>query len=100
MVVVLTYVSLIVGELVPKRLALTHPEAIASIIARPMDILARVGRPLVFVLSVSTDTILRMFGVRQAKQPAVTVEEIKVLLEQGAEEGVFNRLSTSWSRVC
>jgi putative hemolysin len=89
MVVVLTYVSLIVGELVPKRLALTHPEKIASVIARPMQILAAAGRPLVFLLSVSTDTILRLLGVRQVKQPAVTVEEIKVLLEQGAEEGVF-----------
>lgn len=89
MVVVLTYFSLILGELVPKRLALTHPEAIASIIARPMEILATIGRPIVTVLSVSTDTILRLLGVRQVKQPAVTVEEIRVLLEQGADEGVF-----------
>lgn len=91
MVVGLTYVSLILGELVPKRLALTHPERIASIIARPMDMLARIGRPLVYVLSVSTDTILRLLGVRHVKQPAVTVEEIRVLLEQGAEEGVVER---------
>jgi putative hemolysin len=89
MVVGLTYVSLIVGELVPKRLALTHPEVIASLIARPMQMLATIGRPLVFVLSISTDTILRLLQVRQVKQPAVTVEEIKVLLEQGTEEGVF-----------
>jgi putative hemolysin len=89
MVVGLTYVSLIVGELVPKRLALTHPEAIAAFIARPMQLVAAAGRPLVFLLSVSTDTILRLFRVRQVKPPAVTVEEIKVLLEQGAEEGVF-----------
>ena len=89
MVVGLTYVSLIVGELVPKRLALTHPETIASLIARPMEMLASIGRPLVFVLSFSTDTILRLLRVRQVKQPAVTVEEIKVLLEQGTEEGVF-----------
>jgi putative hemolysin len=89
MVVVLTYFSLILGELVPKRLALTHPEAISSIIARPMEILATIGRPIVTFLSVSTDTILRLLGVRQVKQPAVTVEEIRVLLEQGADEGVF-----------
>jgi putative hemolysin len=54
-----------------------------------MQILASVGRPLVFLLSVSTDTILRLLRVRRVKQPAVTVEEIKILLEQGAEEGVF-----------
>jgi putative hemolysin len=89
MVVLLTYFSLILGELVPKRLALTHPEAIASLIARPMDILATVGRPVVRLLSLSTDGILRLFGVRQTKQPGVTVDEIRVMLEQGAEEGVF-----------
>jgi putative hemolysin len=89
MVVGLTYVSLILGELVPKRLALTHPERIASIIARPMQVLSTAARPLVLLLSVSTETILRVLRVRQVKTPAVTVEEIKVLVEQGAEEGVF-----------
>jgi putative hemolysin len=88
MVIALTYVSLILGELVPKRLALTHPEAIASAIARPMEILATIGRPIVNVLSVSTDSLLRVFGVRPVKQPAVTLEEIRVLLELGADEGV------------
>jgi putative hemolysin len=88
MVVVLTYVSLILGELVPKRLALTKPEAIASIIARPMEIFAAITRPVVQILSVSTDTLLRIFGVRYVRQPALTVEEIKVMLQQGAEEGV------------
>ena len=89
MVVGLTYVSLILGELVPKRLALTQPERIASLIARPMQTLSAVARPLVLLLTVSTETILRLLRVRQVKTPAVTVEEIKVLLEQGAEEGVF-----------
>jgi putative hemolysin len=88
-VVALTYVSLILGELVPKRLALTNPEAIASMIARPMQLLATVARPLVFFLSASTEGILRLLRVRQVKPPAVSVEEIKVLLEQGTEEGVF-----------
>ena len=90
-VVALTYVSLILGELVPKRLALTHPERIASLIARPMDVLATIGPPLVYFLTVSTDTILHLLGVRHVKQPAVTVEEIKVLFEQGTEEGVFEQ---------
>src|SRR5688500_12194879 len=86
MVVLLTYVSLILGELVPKRLALTRPEVVSSIIARPMQILATVGRPIVQVLSLSTDGLLRLFGVRQVKRPGVTVDEIRVMLEQGAEE--------------
>ncbi len=89
MVIGLTYVSLIVGELVPKRLALTHPERIAALIARPMQLLASAGRPLVYLLSLSTDTILRLAGVRHVQQPAISVEEIRVLLQQGAAEGVF-----------
>jgi putative hemolysin len=89
MVVTLTYVSLIIGELVPKRLALTRPESIASLIARPMEMLATFARPIIFLLSLSTDSILRLFGVRQTKRPGVTVEEIRVMLEQGTEEGVF-----------
>jgi putative hemolysin len=91
MVVTLTYVSLILGELVPKRLALTHPERIASVIARPMQVVASIGRPLVQLLSFSTDTVVRLLGVRTVKQPAVTLEEIRVLLEQGAEEGVMEQ---------
>jgi len=89
MVASLTYVSLILGELVPKRLALTRPEAIASVIARPMAILASIGRPVVHLLTISTDTVLRMLRVRMDKQPSITNEEIKVLLQQGADEGVF-----------
>jgi putative hemolysin len=91
MVVLLTYFSLILGELVPKRLALTHPEAIASVIAKPMDVLATIARPIVRLLSVSTDGVLRLFGGGQMKQPGVTVDEIRVMLEQGAAEGVFER---------
>jgi magnesium and cobalt exporter, CNNM family len=89
MVGVLTYVSLIIGELVPKRVALIHPETIASLISRPMEIVAAVVRPIVILLSVSTDSILRLFRVRQSKQSGVTADEIRVMLEQGAEEGVF-----------
>ena len=91
MVVVLTYVSLILGELVPKRLGLTRPEVIASLISRPIQMLAAVVRPLVYILSASTDGILRLFRVTQSSQPAVTLEEIKILMELGTEEGVFER---------
>ena len=89
MVVGLTYVSLIVGELVPKRLALIRPEAVASLIARPMQWLAAAARPLVYVLSASTDGVLRLLHIRPATGPAVTMEEIKVMMEQGTAEGVF-----------
>lgn len=89
MVVGLTYVSLIVGELVPKRLALTRPETIASFIARPMQWLAIAARPLIFLLSASTDGVLRLLRLRPSSAPAITMEEIKLLMEQGTEEGVF-----------
>jgi putative hemolysin len=91
MVVSITYVSLILGELVPKRLALTQPEKIASVISRPMQLLARIGRPVVYVLSVSTDAVLRLLGVRKVMQGVVTMEEIRVLIEQGTAQGVLEQ---------
>jgi putative hemolysin len=90
-VISITYVSLILGELVPKRLALTNPERIASLIARPMQVVAAVGGPIVHLLTVSTDTVLRLLGVRKVARAAVSMEEIKVLIEQGTEEGVLER---------
>ena len=87
----LTYVSLMIGELVPKRLALTRPESIASAIARPMQWLAIAARPAVHLLSASTNTALRIMGVRHIKPPAVTLEEFKILIQQGTEEGVFEK---------
>jgi putative hemolysin len=88
-VIGLTYVSLILGELVPKRLALIRPERIASAIAAPMQMLARIGRPVVYVLSASTELVLTLLRLKQEAQTAVTVEEIRVLLEQSATEGVL-----------
>ena len=89
-VVVITYFSVVVGELVPKRLALLAPERIASVVAPPMAWLERVSRPLVWLFSTSGDVLLRPFNARRADEPPVTDEEIKVLMEQGAEAGVFH----------
>jgi putative hemolysin len=89
-VVFITYLSVVVGELVPKRLALLAPETIASIVAGPLAGLARVTRPLVWLFSASGDVLLRPFNARRADDPPVTDEEIKVLMEQGAEAGVFH----------
>ena len=89
-VVGLTYFSVVVGELVPKRLALLAPEGIATLIARPMMILARAAHPLVVLLSGSSAAILRVLGARKKEEPPVTDDEIKVLMEQGAEAGVFH----------
>jgi putative hemolysin len=88
-VVGITYLSLILGELVPKRLALTDPERIATLISRPMRLLARLGTPVVWLLSVSTDGVLRLVRARKVARTDVTIEEIRVLIEQGGAQGVL-----------
>jgi putative hemolysin len=80
---------LLIGELVPKRLALLNPEMIASSISRPMKALLAVGYPLVRALSLATNGILRLLRVSAVPPPPVTEEEIRLLMEQGAEAGVF-----------
>jgi len=90
-VALITYLSVVVGELVPKRLALLAPERIASLVARPMVWFARVSGPMVWLLSTSSNLILRVFGARRSDEPPVTDDEIKVLMEQGAEAGVFHQ---------
>ncbi|MGD9600650.1 MAG: hemolysin family protein [Gammaproteobacteria bacterium] len=89
-VVGITYFSVVVGELVPKRLALLAPETLASVLALPMTALARLARPLVWVFSTSSELLLRIIGARRGTEPPVTNAEIEVLMEQGAEAGVFH----------
>jgi putative hemolysin len=89
-VIGLTYFTVVVGELVPKRLGLLAPEGVASLIARPMNVLSRFARPLVWLLSSSSSFVLRLLGARPRDEPPVTDEEINVLMEQGAEAGVFH----------
>ncbi len=93
-VVLITYFSLIIGELVPKRLALTNPEAIARWMAGPMMKLSRVASPIVRLLSFSTETVLRILRVSQVKQAAVSEEEIKGLVQEGVKAGVLNNVES------
>ena len=88
-VVVITYLSLIIGELVPKRLALNSPEQVAANVAIPMRFIAKIAAPVVHLLSASTETVLRLLGIEPSTDPQVTEEEIKVLIEQGTEAGTF-----------
>ncbi len=88
-VLTITYLSLIIGELVPKRLALNSPERIAANIAMPMRTIAAIVSPAVYFLSASTDFVLRILGIGPSTEPLVTEEEIKVLIEQGTEAGTF-----------
>ena len=84
-----TYVTLIIGELVPKQIALHSPERFASALAKPMMALSRVGAPIVTILNTSASMVLRAFRIRPSEEPLVTEEEIKVIMEQGAEAGLL-----------
>jgi putative hemolysin len=86
----LTYFTVVVGELVPKHLGLLQPERIASLAALPMQMLARATKPLVWLFSTSSGFLLRIVGASDKEDASVTNEEIKLLMKQGAESGVFH----------
>src|SRR5262249_48444887 len=85
----ITYLVLVMGELVPKRLAMHYPDGIATVLAFPLCWYSRILSPLVYLLTISTDVICRLFGKAQAQEPSVTEEEIKTLVQQGTAAGVF-----------
>jgi putative hemolysin len=89
-VVLITYFSVVMGELVPKRLALLNPERIALIVARPMKILATISSPLVWLLSASSNLLLWLMRAQKSTQTPITNEEIKILMDMGSEAGVFH----------
>ena len=89
-VAAITFGSVVLGELVPKQLALRNPERIAATLARPMHTLSRLARPVVRLLNLTTAGILRLLGVRGSGEAAtVSEEEIRMLLEQGAASGAI-----------
>lgn len=85
----ITYLLVIIGELVPKRLALGHPETIAMLMAPPVRLLLRVCGPMVHLLSFSTDLVFRLFGKKFDEQTSVTEEDVRTLVRQGTAAGVF-----------
>ena len=94
-VLLITYLTLIFGELVPKRLALSNAEPIASNVAKPMLFLSVIAKPLLIILSYSTEAVLRVLRVQKITEPPVTEEEIKFMLEEGTEAGVFDKAELS-----
>lgn len=88
-VIPITYLTIVVGELVPKRIGLNNAEHIGRMIASPMRLLSKLAMPVVRILSLSTDFILWVLHVKPSTEPPVTEEEIKVLIDQGAKAGVF-----------
>ena len=89
-VVATTYVSLIIGELVPKRLSLRNAESIAAFVSGPMTLLASVGKPIVWFLRISTDAVLRLLRLHGEAPSAVTEEEVKAMIAEGTDAGVFH----------
>lgn len=88
-VVTITALMLVMGELVPKQLALRHPERIAARLALPLELMAVVARPCVWLLRLSSDMILRTMGVRPAARDTLTEEELRAVLVEGAQSGVL-----------
>ena len=86
---IITYLSLVIGELLPKRIALNNPETVACAVARPMRWLARWTAPVVHLLGISTEVLLNLLGIRSSSDPDLTEDEIKALIRQGAESGVL-----------
>jgi putative hemolysin len=91
-VLVITFLSLVVGELVPKRIGMHSPERIARLMARPMNLLSRITRPFVWLLSQSTELILKVFRLRPAPEAPVTEEEVRSLIGDGTRCGVFEAI--------
>jgi putative hemolysin len=89
--VLVTYVALVLGEVAPKRIGIHNPEKIALMVARPITILTRITSPVVSLLSYSTDGVLWLLRIRERPGPRVTEEEIRILVREGTQEGVLER---------
>jgi putative hemolysin len=88
-VLVTTYLTLVLGELVPKTLGLRRPEQVAARLARPIAVTARIGAPVVWILGHSSALVLRLFGLHRSPTYTVTEEELKALLAEGEQAGVL-----------
>jgi magnesium and cobalt exporter, CNNM family len=89
-VVAITYLSLILGELVPKRLALNGAEGVASRVSGPMRLISVITSPSVWFLSASTEAVLRLLGASSTPELPVSEQEVEILMEEGARAGVFD----------
>jgi len=88
-IITITFVSIVLGELVPKRIALHNPERIASALAGPMIVVSKLFAPFVWLLGRITDFVLRVLGIKPGTEPPITEEEIQLLIDQGMQAGVF-----------
>lgn len=88
-IIIITFITLVLGELLPKRIGLNNAERIAARVAPTMLLLSRISTPIVRLLSGTTEGLLRAFGVKSSKEPAVTEEEVRVMINEGTQVGVF-----------
>ncbi len=88
-VILITYLSLILGELVPKRIALHNPERLAALMAQPMEVLSRLAAPLVGLLKHSTEAVLRLLRLGGGRGSTVTEDEVRSLISEGTQLGIF-----------
>jgi putative hemolysin len=93
-VAVITFLSLVLGELVPKRIGLGSPERIAMIMAWPMQQLSQLARPMVSFLSASTEALLRVLPFRPSQQATITEDEVRVVMQEGLRAGAFNKVES------
>lgn len=90
-IVVITYISIVLGELVPKAIAIGNPEKIASSVAPFMKLFSEWSSPIVKFLTISTETVVQILGIKHIASPAVTEEEIRVMIREGRDVGIFNK---------
>jgi putative hemolysin len=86
-VVILTFFSLVLGELLPKRIGLNHPESIAKAVALPMRLLSQITAPFIWLLTISTEGLLKLLNIKPTADGKVTEEEIKAIIKEGTEVG-------------
>lgn len=90
-VTLITYLSVVIGELIPKQLALRNSEALAMLVAGPMSFLSRLTAPIVYLFELSARVVLRILGARAASQDQVTEEEVQAIMAEGVESGAIDK---------
>ncbi len=86
-VIIVTFFSIVLGELLPKRIGLLFPEKIASVMAKPMHLLSKISSPFIWLLSITNEFLLKLFGIKSESKHGVTEEEIRAIIQEGALGG-------------
>ena len=94
-VIFITYLSILLGELLPKRIAMTFPERIITVLAKPMDILSKITSPFVLLLTTSNNILLKLLGIKGKSDSIITEEEIKSIVRESALEGQIDQIEHS-----